>query len=161
MIRKISIFYLIFIIVLTSGCKTIRKKFIRKKKSTKETPVYVNFKDYPTKPSKEAYIDYYLFVRGWIDELIGALNKNISYKRKKRAVKEALMNLEQIISFYSDQGKEKIYPLYENLLSVQTEIEKSPQMSTMKASSMIRKTENFKRAFERDFNYTDAEKWMQ
>jgi hypothetical protein len=120
----------------------------------------VDFKDYPAKPSRDAYIDYYLFVRGWLDELVGALEKGISYKRQKRAIGEAIMNLEQIISFYNLEGKNAIYPLYEELVAIEGEVKKSPNMSQIRRNSLIRKIEHFKRRFERDFNYTDAEKWM-
>jgi hypothetical protein len=138
----------------------VRKKFIRKKKSTKEAPVYVAFKDYPQRPTRKAYINYYLFVRGWLDELVGALEKGVSFKRKKRSINEAIMNLEQIISFYNTEGREQVYPFYEDLLDIKKQIEKNPNMSSMKTRSLIRKIELFKRRFEKNFNYTDAEKWM-
>ena len=83
-------------IFVNSGCHSIRKKFIRKKKSKEEVPVYIDFKDYPEIPSREAYIDYYLFVEGWLEELVGALKKGFSYKRQKRSIDEAIMNFEQI-----------------------------------------------------------------
>lgn len=158
--RKILTLFMVALLFSNSGCYNIRKKFVRKKKYQKESPVYVDFKDYPTKPSPEAYIDYYLFVRGWLDELIEALEKGISYKREKMAINEAIMNLEQIMSFYNLEGKNKIYPLYDELLTIREELEQSPNMSEMKRSSLIHKIQYFKRRFEKDFNYTDAEKWM-
>ncbi len=158
--KQLFVVFLILSLVLNSGCHSLRKKFVRKKKPKKETPVYVDFKEYPTKPSRDAYIDYYLFVRGWLDELIGALEKGISYKRQRRAINEAIMNLEQIISFFNTEGKEKIYPLYEELLSMRSQVEKSPNMSEVKRNSFIRKVEHLKRRFEKNFNYSDAEQWM-
>ena len=142
------------------GCYSLRKKFIRKKKTGKEAPVYVDFKEYPQTPSREAYINYYLFVRGWLDELTGALRKGVSFKRQKRAINEAIMNLEQIVSFYNSEGKDKIYPFYEELLEIKGEIEKGSTLSSFRKNSLIRKIENFKRRFEKNFNYTDAEQWM-
>lgn len=158
--KKTLVFSLVIMISLTSGCHSIRKKFVRKKKYKKEVPVYIDFKNYPVKPSRNAYINYYLFVRGWLDELIGALKKGVSHKRQKRAINEATMNLEQIISFYNLEGKDKIYPLYEELLELQKEVERSPNMSEIKRNLLIRRIERFKRRFERDFNYSDAEKLM-
>ena len=157
--RKSLVLLLIGIFTF-SGCHSFRQKFIRKKKSSQETPVYVSFKDYPDRPSKDAYIDYYLFVRGWLDELTGALDKGISFKRQKRAINEAVMNLEQIIAFYSHEGKETIYPFYEELLQFREEIERSPNMSATKRNGLIRKIEAWKRRFEKRFNYSDAEKWL-
>ena len=159
--KKAIIFIIILAVFSTSGCHTLRKKFIRKKKSKEETPVYVDFKDYPRKPSRDAYIDYYIFVRGWLDELIETLEQGGRYKRQKRAINEAIMNVEQIISYYNQEGKEKVYPLYEDLLAIRREIERNPDMNLMKRNSTIKKTEYFKRRFEAEFNYTDAEKWME
>jgi len=142
------------------GCYSLRKKFVRKKKENKETPVYVDFKEYPQQPSREAYINYYLFVRGWLDELTEALKKGLSAKRQKRAINEAVMNLEQIISFYNTEGKDEIYPFYEELVEIKDEVEKSSISSSFRKNSLIRKIENFKRRFEKNFNYTDAKQWM-
>lgn len=159
--RKYSIFILIAALFLTSGCYTLRKKFIRKKKYQKEEPVYVNFKDYPTKPSREAYVDYYLFVKGWLSELSESLSKGYSVKREKRAIKEAMMNLEQIISFFDKEGQEKIYPLYQDLSKVKGSIENNPNMSSVERNSLVQKLEHFRRRFEADFKYSNAQKWMQ
>jgi len=145
---------------LSWGCQSLRKKFTRTKKHQKDAPVYVDFKDYPPRPSRQAYINYYLFVRGWLDDLVDSLSRGISYKRQKRAINEAIMNLEQIITFYNVEGKEKIYPFYEELTQIRQMIKKSPNMSEIRKNYLARKIENFKRRFQRDFNYTDAEKWM-
>jgi hypothetical protein len=143
-----------------AGCHSIRKKFVRKKKSTQEVPVYVDFKEYSQKPSREAYNDYYIFFRGWLDDLVLSLKKGVSHKRELRAVNEAIMNLEQIISFYSIEGREKVYPFYEELLNVKEEVKKGSNMSEIRRNSLIRRIEGFKRRFEKEFNYSDAEKWM-
>ncbi len=70
------------------------------------------------------------------------------------------MNVEQIIAFFSREGKDAIYPLYEEMLQLRKEIEAQPNMSQLKTNSLMRKTENLKRRFEKEFNWTDAEKWM-
>jgi hypothetical protein len=70
------------------------------------------------------------------------------------------MNVEQMIAFYSSEGKDAIYPLYEELRYFREAIMKSPNMSETSRNSLIRKIEQLKRRLEKDFNYTDAEKWM-
>ena len=158
--KKLIILIIASVVLLNSGCYSIRKKFIRKKKVEDEVSVYVDFKDYPEKPSREAYLDYYLFVEGWLDELKEALKKGISYKREQRSLEEAIMNFEQIISFYNDDGRERAYPLYKDLIEIREEVKKSHNLSELKRNHLIRKIEQLKRRFEREFNYTDAEKWM-
>ena len=143
-----------------SGCHSLRKKFIRKKKHTKEAPVYIDFKEYSDKPSKEAYHDYYVFVRGWLDELIGSLAEDKSFKRRKRAINEAVMNVEQMISFFNQEGKEEIYSLYEEIINIRDQVQAMPNMSQLKCNYLIKKTEGVKRRFEKSFTYSDAEKWM-
>ncbi|MDD5194364.1 MAG: hypothetical protein PHQ96_01650 [Candidatus Omnitrophica bacterium] len=160
MARKITIFFLILTIFSVSGCTTLRKKFVRKKKHQVETPVYVDFKTYPTKPSKEAYNDYYLFVEGWLEELRETLKDGMSFKRAKRGINEAVMNLEQMIAFFNQEGKEKVYPIYEELVAIKKEIQLNPNPSDIKRNSLIAKIERFKRRFEAEFKYSDAEKWM-
>ena len=155
--RYISIF-LILCLFSASGCHSIRKKFTRKKKIEKDIPVYVDFKEYDEVPSSEAYIDYYLFVRGWLDEAIEALQKGTSYKRLKRSMDEAIMNFEQIIAFLNSDGKEYIYPMYEELTSTRAELK--PNMSKNRRNVYVRRLESLKREFEREFNYIAAEKWM-
>jgi len=158
--RKIPTFLLIALLILPGGCHSLRKKFTRKKKYEKEPPVYIDFKDYPSSPSREDYINYYLFVRGWLDDFKETLHKGISHKRAKRAVNEAIMNFQQIISFFNEEGKEEAYPLYEELLDIKKQVERIPNMSVTKRNSVARKVENLKRRFEQKFSYTDAKKWM-
>ncbi|MDD3296223.1 MAG: hypothetical protein PHU64_02565 [Candidatus Omnitrophica bacterium] len=164
--RKVIILIIAGVVFFTSGCQNIRKKFIRKKKAKADAPVYVDFKDYPERPSRDAYIDYSLFVRGWLDEFSQALGDSAisgsgNYKRARRAINEAVMNLEQIISFYTPQGKDKIYPLYEQALSIKKEVNNNPNMSNLIKNSFRRKAEGIRRRFEKEFNYTDAEKWLK
>jgi hypothetical protein len=159
--RKYLTLIIIAALFLTSGCYSLRKKFIRKKKYQKEEPVYVNFKDYPTKPSREAYLDYYLFVKGWLSELSESLSKGYSLKREKRAIKEAMMNMEQIISFFNKEGQGKIYPLYEDLAKIKGAIDANPNMSSVERNTLVQKIEHFRRRFEADFKYSNAQKWMQ
>ena len=71
------------------------------------------------------------------------------------------MNLEQIMSFYNDKGKEKIYPVYQNFISIKKDISKFPNMSQMQKNFLISRIDHIKRRFEADFNYIDAQKWMQ
>ena len=70
------------------------------------------------------------------------------------------MNVEQIISFFNTEGKEEIYPLYEELLSIRSQVEKSPNMSEIRRNSLARKIEQIKRRFDKGFNYSDVEQWM-
>ncbi|MDD5583524.1 MAG: hypothetical protein PHV55_00510 [Candidatus Omnitrophica bacterium] len=160
MTKKITILILLLTVFSTSGCHALRKKFTRKPKHQEETPVYVDFKSYPTKPSKEAYNDYYVFVEGWLQELEETLKAGQSFKRAKRGINETIMNLEQMISFFSQNGKEKVYPIYQDLLVIRKEIETNPHPSDIKRNSLVSKLQHFKRKFEAEFKYSNAQQWM-
>ena len=159
--RKIGIFLIVAVLFFASGCETLRKKFVRKKDAKKEKQVYVNFKDYPTTPSREAYIDYYVFVCGWIDELTKAIETGGMRKKEKQSINEALMNLEQIISFLNEPGQKAVLPLHKQLLSIKQDVEANASLNEIKKDTMLRKVEHFKRKFQAEFNYTDAEKWLE
>lgn len=158
--RKITYICIIIILTLTSGCYNVRKKFVRKKKYEKNLPVYVDFKEYPVTPSREAYVDYCVFIRGWLSDLVESLSNGDSFKRQKRAINGVIENLDQLISFYNADGKESIKSLYDNFLAVRREIENNPFMDTIKRNALIKRIEHLKRQFEIEFNYVDAKKWI-
>jgi predicted RND superfamily exporter protein len=158
---KKRILYILLLVVLASnsGCHSLRKKFIRKK-NKKEVPVYITTKEYPQKPTRDIYLDYYLYTKGWLEELTKALRKGISYKRQRYAISEAIMNLEQIISFFNQKGKENIESLYQELQQIQAEIKRAPNLSRVKRDSLVRKISRIKREFDSNYTYTDVEEWL-
>ncbi len=158
--NRIILFIIVsLMLVLNSGCQSLRKKFIRKEKK-EEVPVYISPKEYPEKPTREIYIDYYLYTKGWLDELAKALQKGISYKRQKRAIEEAVMNLDQIISFFNQEGKDNILPLQSELKKIEEEIKRVPNLSRIKRDSLIREIQNIKRDFDSNYTYTDVKEWI-
>ncbi|MBU1121349.1 MAG: hypothetical protein ABIH71_08250 [Candidatus Omnitrophota bacterium] len=159
--RKIFVLLVVVMCIGLCGCHSLRKKFIREKKYHKEAPVYVDFKEYSNELSPQAYSDYYLFVKGWIDELGSALRKGMSFKRQKRAINEIIMNMEQMMAFYNQEGKNTMFPLYEDFLAVREDIQRSPNMSGIQKGSFLRRLEHYKREFESGFNYKDAQVWIE
>ena len=110
-------------------------------------------------------MDYFLFVKGWLDDLteslrIERLNTGYNNKRERRAINGAVMNLEQMISFFNQEGKEKIYPLYVELVKIKDTMEKDPNMSPARRTIVLNKLEHFRREFEAEFKYSEAQKWM-
>lgn len=157
--RRILVTLLLFFLLLNSGCRSLRKKFIRKEKK-EEVPVYVTPKEYPEKPTRDIYIDYYLYTKGWLEELVKALRKGISYKRQKHSIEEAVMNFEQIISFFNQEGKEEASSLHKKLKEIKEEINRVPNLSRIKRDSLIRKIQNIKRDFDSNYTYTDVKEWI-
>ncbi|MCP4653143.1 MAG: hypothetical protein GY858_07160 [Candidatus Omnitrophica bacterium] len=159
--KKLLILLSICIVFACVGCHSVRQKFVRKSKYKKEIPVYVDFKEYPKAPPRAVYNDYCLFVRGWLQDLSRALGDGKSRKRQRRAVNEVIMNLEQIIEFYNDEGKAKISPLREELLVIRDDIEKYPILNDLKRNFLITKVERIRHKFETRFKYSDAKEWLK
>lgn len=160
---KKKIFFLSMIgiaLLFSGGCYSLRKKFIRKRKET-PAPLYLELKEYPEVPSEDMYNEYYLFVRGWLDELIQAIRENTSPKRQKKSIDEAIKNLEQIIYFYNQQGKEKISPLYTEFKSLREKIYDPYFIFQKNHTYIIRKIEKLKRKFEKNFTYEKASQWIK
>ena len=150
---RIIIFLVIFSLFI-NGCYSLRKKFVRKKQY-KEEPVYIDFKNYPDVPSKDLYYNYYLLVIGWIDDLKDSLLGVENSKRQKRAIDEAIRNLEQCMAFLNQDGKEKIYPLYKELLDIKKDIYSG--YDNLKKNFILSKIDNFKKRFQANFSYSKAQ----
>lgn len=157
--KKAIYVLLIIIIFFSSGCANLRKKFVRKKKYEKPTPVYVDYKEYPETPNKEAYISYYLFLRGWLEEFSIGLEKSM-IKKQKRSINEAVMNLEQMMLCYNQEGKDKVQDLYQELLAMRNEVERDGSLSDIKKNQMIDKAKKILLNLEKTCKYSRAKQWM-
>ncbi len=157
--KKILFVFLLVNIVFLTGCHPLRNKFIRKEKPKKISSVYVDFKDYSETLSKEDYLDYYLFVQGWLDELIQALDPSGNRKKQKQAISEAIVNFEQMIYFFNEEGREEVSSLYEEFLKVKKEVNSS-YLNEQKKDSLRTKVDFIKREFQRKLRWSNASLWM-
>lgn len=157
--KKLVFILLVINIFTFSGCYTLRKKFIRKKKPKKEPIVYVDFKEYPDVPSKEVYQNYYIFAEGWLDELIKSLRYTGNQKKQKQAITEALTNIEQLLNFFNKEGESKLLPIYTELLKIKDRLF-SVTLSDMEENSLIKRIEYLKREFKREFSWKNASQWV-
>lgn len=159
MIRKITSAVLISALFLSSGCLTLRKKFVRKKKSETEPVAYVDFKEYPDAPSKEIYHNYYIFAQGWLGDLYQALTDTGNRKKQKQAIDETLMNVEQMISYFNEDGKTKTAGIYEELLEVKKQIS-APVLNELEVDYLARKVEQLKRRIIRELDWRVVSEWV-
>lgn len=161
MFKRISLILLMLVLTVSwTGCVSLRKKFVRKSKAEQEPQVYVDFKEYPNKPSVDAYRDYLMFTSGWLDELQQALEKKVSLKRERRAINEAIMNVEQIASFFNKAGQEKITPVYKEMLQLRLDIERNSNSNEIENNRLAKKAEKLKLQLQSEFSFSDAQQWM-
>ena len=158
--KRIVLVLILSISVLLCGCAGLRKKFVRKRQKETLPPLYLELKDYPQAPTKEMYDQYYLYVRGWLDELIQTIEEKANSKRQKKSIDEAIMNFEQITYFYNDEGKKTAEPLYKELVSLREEVHNPYFNSSVNSSLILKRISTLKRSFEKDFSYEDALAWM-
>jgi hypothetical protein len=159
--RFFALFLILVMVFDLGGCTALRRKFVRKRRKDLPPPLYLDLKEYPTTPTQDMYHQYWLFVRGWLEELSMSLEANSNAKRQRKAIDEAVINLEQIIYFYNEEGKQAIDPIYQELLAIRKDVH-SPYFNSAMNTSIVRKRiAKAKRNFERDFTYDKASIWFE
>ena len=159
--KFLSLVIILIIIFDFSGCYALRKKFVRKRRKEIPPPLYLDLKEYPQVPTKDMYDQYYLYVRGWLDELIHTIEEKPNAKRQKKSIDEAVMNFEQIMYFYNEEGRKVAEPLYKELISLREEIHSPYFALSGNFSLTVGKIARLKRDFEKNFSYEDALGWIQ
>ncbi|MFH1767643.1 MAG: hypothetical protein ABH858_00595 [Candidatus Omnitrophota bacterium] len=164
--KKTAHYYYKLGIILTlvlslCGCYSLRKKFIREKKQPQEEQIYVDFKKYPQVASTEMYSDYYVFINGWLDQLIETitLDEIPNYKREKRAATEALRIMDRMMEILDSAGRQKLQPLCDELSEVEKMI--TSDSTDVDRTIILRKTDWVRIRFQRDFTYSKVRKWLK
>jgi len=151
--------FLIFIVITIalSGCYSLRKKFVRKKKSKEPQPVYVDFKEYPKETPQDLYDNYYLFAGAWMDEIVNSLSDSYNYKRQRHAFSEVMHNLDGINSIFTEEGKTELKPIYDEMASLSKKV--SPNMTDIDKSFILRRVEIVRLRFSRNFKHSKVSQW--
>lgn len=160
--RRQHIFFIGFFLVACismDGCYSVRKKFIRKRKKEEEPQVYLFLKDYTNIPAEKVYRDYYVFVRGWLDELYKSLQEGISQKRNKKAIDEAMVNFSQMTYFLDEEGKKASQELFDEFMSIREYLYTAAVIPD--ASRWADKVDRLKRKFEKAMSYEAVQSWIR
>lgn len=104
---KAFLLFTVFCFLLSGlcGCETLRKKFIRKPKheAAPEEPLLMPEEYNPAFNKDVLYKDYLVYWRSWQDELIAALEANLSHKKQVDCAEQAVMNLEKLKGFLKEE----------------------------------------------------------
>jgi len=92
--RYLKSVFILLIIMNITGCAELRRKFIRKKKPTKEEHSFYRVEEYGLAPVDERYHDHYVFWRNWQLDL--ERMEGTSHKRDITAVNESLRHLTEM-----------------------------------------------------------------
>lgn len=129
-------FVVILITANLTGCASLRKKFIRKKKKPKDvTPHYYSIQKYDILPSIELYTKHYVFWRSWHNEIIELLGENS--KKDKRCIDEMVGNLEDMKTLLVDEKGEELERHIQVLRGIEKDI--AGQKLTFGAKTRVRR----------------------
>ena len=158
--NKVNILSVLVIVTIAlSGCYSLRKKFVRKNKSNTTPPVYVDFKDYPQDNPENLYDNYYLFVGAWMDEIVEGLNNGYNYKRQQHAFSEVVHNLDRINGIFTEEGKNKLKPIYDEMVSLNNKV--SPNLTDIDRNFILRRVEIIRLRFSRKFRHSKVSRWIR
>lgn len=157
---KVSRFLIFIVITIAlSGCYSLRKKFVRKRKSKKPQPVYVDFKEYPKENPADIYDNCYLFAGAWMDEIINGLGGSYNYKRQRHAFNEVMRNLDKINEIFTEEGRNKLKSIYDEMASLSKKI--SPNLTDIDRNFILRKVEIIKLEFGNNFRHSKVSQWIR
>lgn len=149
--RPVPIILIISMLMSTTGCEALRKKFTRKKKAKPVRPMFYKEEEgEAARPPVELYITHYVYWETWMDDLIANAGKN--KKRDKRAATEAIGNLMDMKKYLSDEKKEEIQG-YIDKVSVVTEKMLAGSVSKSRMGKLKQDLDRVRRVIVRKFYY--------
>lgn len=161
MVKKRILILILGLLIFGNGCYSLRKKFIRAKEE-KETPVYVDFKDYPEVDTKKLYNEYYTYINAWLEELIESLGEEVdvyNYKRDKRAIEEIIKNLDLLLSLFTEEGQAQLKPLYTEILTFRDKF--TPFITDSEKAYILQRLQLIKIRFDDKFSYSKVSLWIK
>ena len=151
--RKTALVLLVFFAMGLSGCETLPKKFIRKKKEPayKPSAVYLDEGRYEKQFSNEYYYKtHFTFWRTWHDDMLDNLTGNA--KKLQRTAQEAYSHLEQMRNYLKPAKQAQLTPLVDEMAGYRKKIEQSA-FSRSEATSMRTDLQRLGRLVSNDFYY--------
>jgi hypothetical protein len=160
---RIRIFALFLILAIaTSGCASLKEKFIPKKKeTTEEFRRYQVVRQYDVHPSMKLYTKRYIFWKNWQTELLKRFGNDpttssIEDNNRKKivvAVEENISNLYDMKRMLVDEKGDQLQGLIDEMEEVEKDVKKG-RISGAIEVRIRKKVESVGRAVKRDFSYT-------
>ncbi|MCX7927993.1 MAG: hypothetical protein N2606_07710 [Candidatus Omnitrophica bacterium] len=161
-LRYFFIFTLISYLWTFCGCQSVAKKFVRKPKVEKKPEtIIIAPEEYPLPQldNHTLYQQYFVLWRSWHDELIDSLEKNGNRKRQQEAAKQAILNLENMLSLLKDdQLCSQLEQLISEFKSLQEKIIADKYLENI--SQHRNHTEKLRRKISHYFSYNKVKKFI-
>ena len=139
--------------LITSGCASIKDKFIRKpKEEEKETRRYQVVREYDVHPNMDLYTKRYIFWKNWNKELLETIAGD-NHKKRVVAVEQAVSNLYDMKRMLVDEKGDQLQGLIDEMTDVEETI-KNERITGANRVRIRRKVESVGRNVKKDFSYT-------
>lgn len=159
---RTKLFALILILaVVTSGCASLKEKFVPKKKEKEEFRRYQVVKQYDVHPSMELYTKRYIFWKNWQTELLKRFGNDpttssVEENNRKKivvAVEQNISNLYDMKRMLVDEKGDQLQELIDEMEEVESDVKKG-RISGANEVRMRKKVESVGREVKRKFSYT-------
>lgn len=147
--RKIIALLLIaFLVVNTTGCDSLRKKFTRKKKEGVKKPRIYQVKKYEKKPTPELYQKHFAYWVSWQSEIIQELGQN--HKKDVRCIEEIVGQVKDMQGILVPEKAAELQKHIDKLEQVGDLIERE-DMTQANKYSILQTLEHEDRVIKREF----------
>ncbi len=159
--KRSALAFLVIILALNlSGCETLKKKFIRKSKTTKKTTPVLMTQDYKGMYSNEVlYNNHFTYWRTWSEELVNCLTNKLSNKREVLAATRAIEDLQRMQDLLNSPKKEELDPYIKFYKGVQKKVELG-QPNEADAARMTSELESRRRIILRKFETKEVKAFI-
>lgn len=161
MMKKKCIIYLLLLILFISfsGCATLQKKFVRKKKQEEKATPIITMYDY----SKDLRVDelykkHFLFWKTWQLELIERMDA--TYKKRNVCYDHIIASLMEMERYLAAPKREELQPFLERIKSIDPMIRKG-RLSKSEKYRMREMLEDVRRQIEKRFSYSDVKDFLE
>jgi len=155
--RLISLVLLLPMFILSAGCATLQKKFVRpsRTKPSTATQVFYGEENYPVPPHAEAYREAYFLWKSWHEETLTSLT--INQKRALSSLKHSLEQLGVMKSHLTGGAASRLEEDIQKLEQVKRRLE-SNKLDTHESDRLRGLLESALRHIVRDFNIKEIQK---
>lgn len=161
MYKSKALRYIVVLILCISftGCATLQKKFVRKKKKEEKAAPVITMYDY----SKDLRVDelykkHFLFWKTWQLELIGRLDA--TYKMRNDCYDHIIANLMEMQEYLASPKREELRPFLERIKSIEPMIRKR-RLSKSEKYRITQLLEDTQLQIEKRFSYSDVKGFLE
>jgi len=154
---KKTILYLFAVCLLAdlTGCASLRKKFIRKKRKeeAEKSTVVLALEDYDKLIDyHNLYKKHFLLWQYWCDELISSFEMN--YKKQKVCADQSLENLSSLKKYVTSSKKEPLGTYIQRFEKIKLQIDRRKISNDIEKSRTVREIEKLKRLVDKEYRYS-------